>query len=192
MKSGLWFSIIALCSWFSLNTSYLLAQPPAPSQAEIDSLAWKRYPIEGYAGKISIGQGETIDLMVANGDSGLVGIEYQMRVYRVGATDSLYYSVPGSYYLQYQPLHDNVGPIARFDRSRFPRDFKSGCSWTPVYTIEAARRVFGDVGRFERAKRRVLLSARGGRICRDEEDGGDAMTNCAQACCGPNILAQGR
>lgn len=101
-----------------------------------DTLAYRRFPIEVYASLTSVAQGQNIDFMVANGDSSLVASQYQMRIFRVGATDSLYYTVPGSYFLQYQPLHSISGSsIPRHNYTQKPYDFRIGCSWPAAYTL---------------------------------------------------------
>lgn len=125
--------------WLFTNSVALNAQPLVASQAERDALAWKRYPIEVYCSKTSITQGQSINVMVANGDSNLVGSQYQIQVIRVGATDSVCYTAPGTFSLQYQPLHNISGaPIMQNDFRLKPYDFKTGCTWPIAFTVTGA------------------------------------------------------
>lgn len=94
-----------------------------------DTLAWKRYPIEVYTNTTSVVQGGSIDIMVAAGYPSLAGQPCRVQVYRLGASDSLYFEFTLNA-LVFQPLHDSLGnPIAHGARDRKPKEYKRGCRW---------------------------------------------------------------
>jgi hypothetical protein len=106
---------------------------------------WRRGYLEGYTQSPSIAQGQTVEFKVSTlaayiPQGQVTTVQCAMKIYRaVGRTlagDELM-ATASNFTATFYPLHDSVGqPIFPGDRNRFPRDYRTGCSWTTATSYQ--------------------------------------------------------
>lgn len=150
MKLSLKLLLVAACVCAFLFPVQIQAQSLSPSSrtwtenpADVmnsDPLAgWRRAGLEGYTDKNSVTQGQAITFYVSVRND-LLPTNYNVEIYRVGATDVYKATVSGGPFTgQFFPLHDKnnqeVFPSDAGNPNKVPIEHRIGCNWPSAFTL---------------------------------------------------------
>jgi hypothetical protein len=151
MRDTITIGTLVMAALSSVGVSEALSQWPGESIAHWsgtanDTIAWHRGFVEGYTHSPSVKQGDSVHFKVSTlaafvPPCSTTSVQCTMTIYRMtsrsrlGTGDALIASgilFPAQFY----PLNDSANqPICPGDRTRFPYEYRRGCSWPTAISV---------------------------------------------------------